>query len=250
MEPANHKAVIVTGGGSGIGAATAVLLGRDGWQVMVADIDDAGGRRVAGEIVASGGQARFVHTDVMHEDSVKRMVDATVSSFGGLDAAVNSAGIGQRGQSIWELDTTAWDRGHGINLRGMFLCLKHQSAVMVAQKRGAIVAVASAAATKGLINSADYCAAKAGVTGLVRGAAIDCAPHGVRVNALLPGATRTPLAERSSASTPGLKGTLRIPLDRQAEPEEIAATAAWLLSDAASYITGASIAADGAMSIA
>lgn len=247
---ATQKTAIVTGGGSGIGAATAILLARENWRVMVADIDESGSQHIVDTIRGAGGIADFMATNVMHEDSVAALVEATLSKFDRLDAAVNSAGIGQKGQSIWELDAEAWDRCQAVNLRGIFLCIKHQSAAMIRQGSGAIVAVSSAAATKGLINSADYCAAKAGVTGLVRGAAVDCAPHGVRVNALLPGATRTPLAERSSTSTPGLAGTLRIPLERMAEPEEIAATAAWLVSDAASYVTGASIAADGAMSIA
>ena len=244
------KSVIVTGGGSGIGAATARLLARQGWRVTVADRDVAGGTATTDAIVAEGGTAQFVATDVAEEDSVRALVAQAVAAYGHLDAAINSAGVGQRGQPIWELDAAAWDRGLDINLRGMFLCLKHQIAAMLPQGAGAIVAVSSAAATKGLISSADYCAAKAGVTGLVRAAAVDCAPRGIRVNALLPGATMTPLAERSSAETPGLAGTLRVPVERMASPEEIAGTAAWMISDAASYVTGASIAADGGLSIA
>ncbi|MCC2602396.1 SDR family NAD(P)-dependent oxidoreductase [Sphingopyxis yananensis] len=246
----SYKTAIVTGGGSGIGAATAMLLAQENWRVMVADIDEAGGQNIVDTIRNMGGIADFMATNVMHEDSVSALVEATLEKFGRLDAAVNSAGVGQRGQSIWELDADAWDHCQEINLRGMFLCIKHQSAAMVGQGDGAIVAISSAAATKGLINSSDYCAAKAGVTGLVRGAAVDCAPHNIRVNALLPGGTNTPLAERSSASTPGLAGTLRVPMNRMATPHEIAATATWLVSDAASYITGASIAVDGGMAIA
>lgn len=246
----SFKTAIVTGGGSGIGAATAILLAQENWRVMVADIDEVGGQNIADSIRNMGGVADFMATNVMHEDGVSALVEATLAKFGQLDAAVNSAGVGQRGQSIWELDADAWDHCQEINLRGMFLCIKHQAAAMIGQGSGAIVAISSAAATKGLINSADYCAAKAGVTGLVRGAAMDCAPHNIRVNALLPGGTDTPLAHRSSASTPGLAGTLRVPMNRMADPCEIAATAAWLVSDAASYISGASIAADGGMAIA
>lgn len=241
--------VLITGGGSGIGQAAATLLGANGAAVTVADIDDAGARAVAAAIEAAGGRAQPVHLDVTVEDSVSRCVAAAVAAFGGLDGAINSAGVPQAAKPVHELTHDEWERCNGVNYRGMFYCIKHEVAAMLG-RGGAIVAVSSAAADKGLFNSADYCASKAGVTGLVRAAAVDCAELGIRVNALLPGATATPLAARSSASNPKLKGTLRVPMLRMASPEEIAAVAIWLLSDDASYVTGASIAADGGMGIA
>lgn len=244
------KSVIVTGAASGIGKACAILLAREGWAVAVADRDMAGGAATVAEIAAAGGRAHFVATDVADEESVRAMVASAVAVYGQLDAAINSAGIAQRGVSIREMDSASWDRCNDINLRGMFFCLKHEVDAMWARSRGAIVAISSTAATKGLVNSSDYCAAKAGITGLVRGAAIDCAERGIRINALLPGATLTPLATGSTANTPGLAGTLKRPLGRMAQPEEIAAAAYWLVSDNASYVTGASIAVDGGMSIA
>lgn len=244
-----RKSVIVTGGGSGIGKAAAVLLAQGGWAVTVADRDADGGAGVVEEILTAGGIAQFVRTDVADESSVVHMVERAVAAYGHLDAAINSAGIPQRGLSIRDLDAESWDLCNTVNLRGMFLCLKHEVAAMWERRRGAIVAISSAAATKGLVNSADYCAAKAGITGLVRGAAVDCAPQGIRINALLPGATMTPLATRSSASTPNLSGTLKWPIGRMAEPEEVAEAAIWLISDTSSYMTGASVAVDGGMSI-
>jgi 2,5-dichloro-2,5-cyclohexadiene-1,4-diol dehydrogenase 1 len=132
----------------------------------------------------------------------------------------------------------------------MFLCVKYQGAAMVKAGAGAICCVSSAAANKGLINSAEYCASKAGVTGLVRAAAIDFSKHNVRINALLPGATDTPLALKSQQQNPAIVGTVQVPLGRMASPAEMAAGAVWMVSDAASYMTGACIAIDGGMSIA
>lgn len=243
------KSVLVTGGGSGIGRAAAAALGRIGARVAVADVEFAAARAAADDVLAAGGRAIALHMDVSREESVRQGVAASVDAFGGLDGAINSAGVPQAAKPVHELTHEEWEFCNGVNYRGMFYCVKHEVAAMLGGG-GAIVAVSSAAATKGLFNSADYCASKAGVTGLVRAAAVDCAELGIRVNALLPGATATPLAARSSASNPKLKGTLRVPMARVASPDEIAAVAIWLLSDDASYVTGASIAADGGMGIA
>lgn len=242
------KVVLVTGGGSGIGRAAAEALARKGAAVGIADVDEPAARATAATIAAAGGTARAVGMDVLREDSVRTGVEAIVSAFGGLHGAINSAGVPQAAKPVHELTHEDWERCNGVNYRGMFYCVKHEVAAM-REGGGAIVAISSAAATKGLFNSADYCASKAGVTGLVRAAAVDCAEFGIRVNALLPGATDTPLAARSRASNPKLKGTLRIPMARVASPEEVAAVAVWLLSDEASYVTGANIAVDGGMAI-
>lgn len=241
--------VIVTGGGSGIGRAAALLLGQAGHPVMVADLNSAAGEAVVAEIVAAKGRAAFCRTDVAHEESVQRLVATTCDQLGPLRYALNCAGIAQHGRPVHELDAAQWDHGMAVNLRGMFLCVKYQGKAMLAAGAGSIVCVASVAATKGLINSAEYCASKAGITGLVRAAAIDFARQGVRINALLPGATDTPLVRQSQAANPQIKGTLPVPMGRRAAAGEIAAGAVWLLSDAASYTTGSCLTIDGGMSI-
>jgi NAD(P)-dependent dehydrogenase (short-subunit alcohol dehydrogenase family) len=246
-----QRSVLVTGGASGIGKAVAIGLGRAGYAVTVVDRDIEAGAAVVAELIAGGARAHFVQADISDEDSVRSAVDSAVSAYGRLDAAINSAGVAQAGKSLHELELSEWDQCNDINLRGMFLCMKHEIRAMLASGNGgAVVAISSAAAVKGLIDSAAYCASKAGVTGLVRGAAIDYAQQGIRINALLPGATETPLAARSSASNPRLAGSLTVPVGRMAQPEEIAAAAIWLASEQASYITGACLSADGGLAIA
>ncbi|NWG52996.1 MAG: SDR family oxidoreductase [Hydrogenophilaceae bacterium] len=240
------KSIIVTGAASGIGAAAARILAARGAHVTLADRDEAGVGAIAEQIAQGGGKALAIAADIADSESVRAMIGAAVSAHGGLDGAINSAGVPQAAKPLHELGEAEWDFCLGVNLRGMFLCLKHQVAAMLG-RGGAVVAISSAAAEKGLFNSADYCASKAGVLGLVRAAAIDCAEHAIRVNALLPGATSTPLAFRSRDANPKLAGTLRVPMNRMAEPEEVAAAAIWLLSDEASYVTGACIAVDGGM---
>lgn len=247
---ADPRVILVTGGGSGIGRACAERLAREGCSVMVADRDADGGRDTVSAIAAVGGTARFTLLDVADEASVVASVAATTDAFGRIDGAINSAGVPQTAQAVHRLDAEDWLRVIGINLNGMFYCLKHQIAAMLETGGGAIVAISSAAALKGLLNSADYCASKAGILGLVRGAAVDYAEQGIRVNALLPGGSDTPLAHRSSASNPALAGTLRVPMMRMSSPAEIAAAAVWLVSPDSSYVTGASLSVDGGMTIA
>jgi NAD(P)-dependent dehydrogenase (short-subunit alcohol dehydrogenase family) len=244
------RVVLVTGAGSGIGRACAERLARQGASVMVADRDEVGGREAVAAITAAGGTARFAALDVASEDSVRSCVAATLEAFGRLDGAINSAGVDQAAKPIHAIDAAEWARGIGVNLTGMFYCLKHQVPALLESGGGAIVAVSSAAAVKGLSNSGDYCASKAGVLGLVRAAAVDYAEQGVRINALLPGASDTPLARRSAAANPILAQTLRVPMMRTSSPDEIAAAAVWLVSPDSSYVTGASICVDGGMTIA
>ena len=241
---------MVTGGASGIGRACVEILSARGWRVAIVDYDGAEAKALADTLTERGRSALGIAADIKNEKEVAIAVEECVTAFGSLDGAINSAGVKQSGKSVSELSAEEWDSVTGVNLRGMFFSIKHQSRVMAKKRQGAIVAISSAAALKGLVNSADYCAAKAGVCGLVRAAAIDCASRNVRVNALLPGATDTPLARASTASTPKLAGTLQRPLGRMAEPEEVAAAAVWLISDEASYVTGATICVDGGMTIA
>lgn len=242
------RSAIVTGGASGIGQACAMQLAAGGWRVTVSDRDGEEAERVADAIRAAGGEALALCTDVSAEEQVKAAIDQAVEAFGGLHAAINCAGVHQTGRETHELDAESWSRVIAVNLTGMFYCFKHQISAMLESGGGAIVGVSSAAAIKGLVNSADYCASKAGITGLTRAAAVDYADRGLRINALLPGATDTPLAKASQKANPKIVGTLSVPMQRMASPDEIAASAVWLVSDSASYITGACISADGGLS--
>lgn len=244
-----NRSVIVTGGASGIGLACVQELAAEGWAVTIADMNGHG-QTVADDLIRAGHSAQFIQTDVTNEDQVRSLVEASISRFGQLYGAVNSAGIAGNSKPIHELTLEEWDRVNAINLRGMFLCMKHQIGAMWPHKQGSIVAVSSAAALKGLPWSSDYCASKAGIDGMVRGAAMDCIEQNIRVNALLPGATLTPLATDSTNANPALAKTNTRPMGRLADPREIAAAAVWLLSDKASFTTGISMPVDGGMVIA
>ena len=246
MKGLQGKSIIVTGGGSGIGEAVALLLGEAGCKVTVADLDGRSATAVAEQIVQRGGAASAVEADVSDEASVIAMVDHAISQFGGLDGACNAAGVPQRGKPLHEVEPEEWDRCHGVNLRGLFLCNKYQIKAMLA-KGGAIVNIASTAAMVGFPNGAEYCASKAGALGLTRGSAIDYATKGIRINAVMPGGTLTPMLKGAMANDPGLEPALAAvhPMNRFAQPAEIAAAARWLLSDEASFTTGAAFAIDG-----
>ena len=243
---AKQRSIIVTGGASGIGKASVEIAAERGWAVTIADLNPAGAA-LAEEIRSAGGKAQFVETNVASAESVSAMVDAAVAAYGQLHAAINSAGITGNSKPLHEIDIGVWDRVHAINLRGMFLCLKYQVAAMWPHKYGAIVGVSSAASLKGLPWSSDYCGSKAGIDGMIRGAAIDYAEHGIRINSLLPGPTLTPLATGSSNSNPALAKTRLRPMERMADPREIAEAAIWLASDAASFVTGITMPVDGGM---
>lgn len=247
MKGLSGKSIIVTGGGSGMGAAIALYLGEEGARVTVADINEAGGHATVKSIEAIGGSAHFVATDVSQEADVKALVAAAVSTYGKLDGACNAAGVSQRGKVMHEITSEDWDRCHGINLRGMFLCNKYEVLAMIESGGGAIVNIASTVSSVAVQNAAEYCASKAGIMGLVRGAALDYATLGIRVNAVLPGGTLTPMLTSATEQDPGLEKALQDvhPMKRFAQPSEIAGAAAWLLSDDASFVTGTSIAVDG-----
>jgi NAD(P)-dependent dehydrogenase (short-subunit alcohol dehydrogenase family) len=247
MKGLSGKSIIVTGGGSGIGAAVALYLGSEGARVTIADVNLDGGAETVRAIAASGGTAQFVKTDVSREEDVKALMAATTSAYGKLDGACNAAGVSQRGKAMHEISADEWDRCHGINLRGMFLCNKYEVLSMIGSGGGAIVNIASTVSVVAVQNGAEYCASKAGVMGLVRGAALDYATRGIRVNAVLPGGTLTPMMKSATDQDPGLEKALADvhPMKRFGQPSEIAGAVLWLLSDDASFVTGASIAVDG-----
>jgi NAD(P)-dependent dehydrogenase (short-subunit alcohol dehydrogenase family) len=249
MEGIKDRVALISGGGSGIGKACAVALARAGAKVIVSDIGDQGGDAVLSEIRAAGGEGSYVPADVTQSDQVLRLVDATVALHGRLDLAVNCAGIFGRIAALHEQEPEDFDRVIGVNLRGVFLCMKHEITAMRRVGSGAIVNIAS---VQGLVSGAGaalYSASKHGVVGLTKGAALDYARDGIRVNAVCPGTIETPLAQKHYAER-GLSmpnDTPRIPIGRVGKPEEIAQVVLFLCSTASSYITGATLAVDGAI---
>lgn len=250
MNGLSDKSIIVTGGGSGIGRAAVEILGRAGARVTVADLNETGGAAAVAAVAGSGaGKAQFVRTDVSSEEQVRAMVAAAVGAYGRLDGAINAAGVMQHWKRLHELTAAEWDFVGNINLRGMFFCMKYQIEAMLGTGGGSIVAIASIAANMTFGRDAEYCASKAGVTGLVRAAAFDYAASGIRVNSVLPGATATPMVERARQAKPKDLVNLTIPNGRMAEAAEIARGAIFLVSDDASYINGTCLTIDAGLSI-
>lgn len=244
------KVALVTGGSSGIGRSTALALAREGACVAVsARADLKGGERTASDIRASGGSAVFVQADVGNSAEVRRLVSAAVSEFGQLDIGFNNAGTqGPPATYTGDLAEAHWDHVLNVNLTGTFLCMKYELRQMLVQGGGTIVNTSSISGLNGTRGCPAYVASKHGVVGLTRAAALDYAAQGIRINAICPGFTRTPLLEgfvdlRDSAGEDRIAG--RIPLRRIADPAEIAEVVVWLCSDGASYLTGHALTVDG-----
>jgi NAD(P)-dependent dehydrogenase (short-subunit alcohol dehydrogenase family) len=245
------KRVIITGAGNGIGRAAAMRFAREGARVGVIDIKRGAVDQVVSEIAASGGEAMPLIADVTDEDLVARAVDQAVARWGGLDVVVANAGIELVGEDAraHELTKEVWDRTIAVNLTGVFLACKHGIRALLASGGGSVICTAS---PTGLFGSAPgysaYSASKAGVYGLARVMANDYARLGIRVNAVIPGFTNTPMTKYFMEDDEEREGLLRtIPLGRPGEPEEVAAVMLFLASDEASYVTGAAWASDGGM---
>jgi NAD(P)-dependent dehydrogenase (short-subunit alcohol dehydrogenase family) len=242
------KTALVTGAASGIGRATALLFASEGGRVLVCDSDDAGGRETAARISAAGGKARFAHADVTSEPEVEAAVAAALEAFGRLDCAVNCAGVSGAGGPLHEIDLAGWSRTLAVNLTGVFLCMKHEIAAMVRQGEGAIVNISSGAGFIAVPGLGPYCATKHAVLGLTKTAAVENARTGVRVNAVCPGSTDTPMLRASISNLPGMEKMVLAsqPGGRFGRPEEIAEAAVWLCSHRASFVSGESMLVDAA----
>jgi NAD(P)-dependent dehydrogenase (short-subunit alcohol dehydrogenase family) len=244
------KVALVTGGASGIGRATALVMVREGARVAVADRAEADAAGTVALINAAGGQAIAIGGEVTDEADVAAMVARTVAAFGRIDCAFNNAGIsgkavGPMGQRSHELSQQAFDRMLAVNLTGVFLCLKHEVTQMLAQGGGgAIVNTASIAGLIGLATSAHYVASKHGVVGLTKSAAIEYAQDGIRVNCVNPGYITTPMTKETIEAR-GDEILAKVPMRRMGVPNEIAEAVAWMCSDKASFMTGASHVVDG-----
>jgi len=243
------KVALVTGGGSGIGRATALVFAREGAKVVVADIVVAGGEETVRLIKAAGGEAVFIKADVSKAAEVEALVKKTVETHGRLDCAFNNAGIEGEVAQTPNCTEENWDRTIAINLKGVWLCLKYEIPQMLKQGGGAIVNTASVAGLVGFQGTPAYVASKHGVAGLTKTAALEYAKAGIRVNAVCPGVIHTPMVERAFSASPQMAeaAIAMEPVGRLGKPEEIAEAVVWLCSDAASFVTGLPMVVDGGL---
>ncbi len=242
------RVAFITGAASGIGEATARCFARAGAAVLIADVQVELGEAVAADLRQGGARAEFVRCDTGQESEIAASVDRAVAAFGSLDYAVNSAGVTGTGQYTADYEVSDWDRLMGVNLRGVFLCMKHQIRRMLAQDSGgAIVNIASVAGMVGRPGSPAYAASKHGVIGLTKVAALEYAEQKIRVNAICPGMIGTVMTKRFTTRDPAASD---IEISKQAirrlgQPDEIASGVLWLCSDGAAFTTGQAIAIDG-----
>jgi NAD(P)-dependent dehydrogenase (short-subunit alcohol dehydrogenase family) len=246
------KVAFVTGAASGIGRAAALAFAREGARVVAADVSEQSNNETACLIEAHGGQALAARCDVTRTEDVKAALDRTVAAFGRLDFAFNNAGIEPRTAApTADYAEDEWNRIIDTNLRGVFLCMKYEIPLILEQGGGAIVNTSSGAGVIGIKGSPAYTAAKHGVIGLTRAAALDYAAQNIRINAICPGYIDTPMMGRFTGGT--AEGRAKViaeePVGRMGRPEEIAAAVIWLCSDAAAFMVGHAMVMDGGQTV-
>lgn len=243
------RVAVITGGSTGIGRATAVLFAQEGAQIVIASRTETTGQETVQEIVAQGGDAYFLPTDVTRAGDVRGMVDGALKRYGRIDVLFNNAGQ-PCDLPLLQIDEQLWDHTFAVNLRSVFLACKHAIPPMRDAGGGAIISNASQIALVGVAGAPAYAAAKAGVVSLTKSLALAHAADGIRVNCICPGTTWTPLAERGYGSLPNPEAAIekskqRIPLGRLGAAQDIAHAALYLASDEASFVTGAVLLVDG-----
>jgi NAD(P)-dependent dehydrogenase (short-subunit alcohol dehydrogenase family) len=238
------RTALVTGGGSGIGAATAILYAKHGANVIIADLNEKGGNQITSKIKEEGGQAIFVKADVSKAPECENLIRQSLNGFGRLDIAFNNAGIGGEQNTVADMSIEGWQKVIDVNLNSVFYCLKYELPAMMKNGKGSVVNMSSIMGQVGFANSSAYVAAKHGVVGLTKTAALEFSSKGIRINAIGPAVINTPLL---SALDEAMKQSLvkLHPVGRLGSPEEVAEMVVWLSSDGASFATGAYYALDG-----
>ncbi|KAK3702297.1 hypothetical protein LTR37_015008 [Vermiconidia calcicola] len=241
------KVVLVTGGTSGIGKATAILLASQGWRVVLSGRRDEAGRAAVDEIRAQGGEATFAQNDITSEDSARKLVEQTVQLYGRLDGAVNNAGLAVDTGLLADLNTEGFEQMIRVNILGVFWCMKYQIKQMLNQKSGAIVNLASMAGLNGVRYSSTYAATKHAVVGLTKSAAIDYGTSGIRVNAIAPGAIKTDILQYAIDAGTYTEESIaeQFPMKRMGAPIDIAKGISFLLDN--EYATGTILSVDGGL---
>ena len=242
-----NKIVLVTGAGSGIGRATALAFANELATVVAADISEKDGKETVRQITSEGKKGIFIKADVAQSREVKNLIGSVVDQFGRLDCAHNNAGVEGTMAPTADCTEDNWDKVIGVNLKGVWLCMKYEIPQMLKQGNGAIVNTSSIAGLVGFRGLPAYAASKHGIVGLTKTAALEYAKKGIRINAVCPGLIQTPMMERQTGGDPQV--TTRVvalePVGRMGTPEEVAQTVIWLCSDAASFITGHTMTVDG-----
>ena len=246
-----NKIVLITGSGSGIGKAAALAFSKEGGIIIVSDINEINGVKTVSEIIKNNGKASFFKTDVSNFDMVQNLMDFIIEKYGRLDVAINNAGVGGDFAKITDITLESWDKTMSVNSSGVFYCIKTQIPIMLKQGKGVILNTSSIAGIRGLPNAIAYSASKHAVIGITKTAAMEYAKNNIRVNALCPVFTITPMfdPEAMDKLKDGISERLKasIPMKRFANVMEQVNTMLWLCSDEASFITGQAISVDGGL---
>jgi NAD(P)-dependent dehydrogenase (short-subunit alcohol dehydrogenase family) len=243
-----NKVTLITGAASGIGRSAAIAFAAEGARVAILDRSADGLKTVESSVKNAGGEVLTITCDVSSPDQVELAVKQIVDRFGRLDIAFNNAGVENKAAPVHEVDLAEWDRILGINLRGTFICMKHELAQMVKQGGGVVVNTSSGAGIRGVAGGAAYAASKHAIIGLTRSAALDYAKQNIRVNAVLPGNIETPMMDRFTGGDIQKAIDLE-PVGRLGKPEEIAEAVLWMASDLGGFVTGAATVIDGGWSL-